>query len=69
MRRFRIYTSWGAAFGVQVDKTLEQLVEQTRRNGYICTQHVYVMFSAIAGIEDEEMVRAMQEAAEQEEWQ
>ncbi len=69
MRRFRIHTTWGATFGVKVDKTLEQLIVETRRNGYICTPFVYVMFSAIAGVEDEDMVEAMQEAAAQEEWQ
>ncbi len=66
MRRFRIYTTWGSVVGVQVDKTLAQLVEQTKRNGYICTPYAYVMFSAIAGIEDEEMVQAIEEAGEQE---
>ncbi len=69
MRRFRVYTTWGSVVGVQVDKTLVQLVEQTKRNGYICTPYVYVMFGAIAGIEDEEMVQAVEEASEREEWQ
>ena len=69
MRRFRIYTTWGAAFGVQVDKTLVEFLDQTRRNGYICTAGVYVSFGAIAGIEDEELTQAMLEATEQESWQ
>lgn len=68
MKRFRVYTTWGAAFGIQVDVALEQLVERTKRNGYICTPHIYVMFGAIVGIEDEELMQAMQDAQEEENW-
>lgn len=68
MKRYRIYTSWGAAFGIQTPHDLPTLVATIRKEGYLCTQSTYVMFGAIAGIEDEEMVEVVKEAGEQETW-
>ncbi len=68
MKRYRVYTSWGASFGIQTTQSLVELLASIKHNGYLCTQSTYVMFGAITGIEDEEMVEAVQEAGEQGTW-
>lgn len=69
MKRYRVYTSWGAAFGIQTSQALPDLIAAIRKEGYLCAQSTYIMFGAIAGIEDEEMTDAVKEASEQESWQ
>lgn len=63
MNRFIIHTNWGGEYGVKTELSLVEFVNDMRARGYICVPQWYIAWPAVCGVEDQDVVEAMEEAA------